>query len=450
MTPKSLKIGSLLLDQQNPRIPPVTNQREALQQVIDDQQEKLANLADHIAEQGLNPIDLWFVERSVTQSDKWIVLEGNRRIAALKILDNPNVLSGLILSNSLQKRLEAAAKSFRKDTVEPVSCVETTREEANPWIQLRHTGADQGRGLVDWNGQASARFRGGDPALQALEFVRKHGNLSDAEHAVLGGRYITTLRRLLETPDVRSQLGLELKKKELLSSVSSDELLKGLRRIVLDLAEKKINVTALKTKAQMVGYVSGLDKKDKPDLTKSVPPQNLDQLMGAPISSPGTASGAPSPKQPRSIPTPPRLYVVPKPHVLKVTNQKSLEIYEELKSLLLAKHKHAISVLLRVFLELSVDHHLVSIGSKTTVVHNNRDVDKSLKLKVDECINDFIAKGSHKKEFTSILKALSTTTSALSPDTLHSYLHSRFSTPIESDLTATWDNAQPLFSRIWA
>ena len=106
MTPKSLKIGSLLLDQENPRIPPVGSQRDALQQVIDDQQEKLANLADSIVDEGLSPIDLWFVERSAMQPDKWIVLEGNRRIAALKILDNPNVLSGLTLSNSLKKRLE--------------------------------------------------------------------------------------------------------------------------------------------------------------------------------------------------------------------------------------------------------------------------------------------------------------------------------------------------------
>jgi hypothetical protein len=41
MATKNLKIGSLLLDQSNPRIPPVHRQREALQQVVDDQEESL-------------------------------------------------------------------------------------------------------------------------------------------------------------------------------------------------------------------------------------------------------------------------------------------------------------------------------------------------------------------------------------------------------------------------
>lgn len=455
MIPKNLKIGSLLLDQENPRIPPVGSQRDALQQVIDDQQEKLANLADSIVEEGLSPIDLWFVERSATQSDKWIVLEGNRRIAALKILDNPNVLSGLTLSNSLKKRLDNAAKSFKKDTVEPVSCVETTREDANPCIQRRHTGEDDGRGLVGWDGQASARFRGGDPALQALEFVRQHGNLTPEQHAALRGRYITTLRRLLESPDVRSLLGLDLKKEELFSIVSAEELIKGLRRIVLDLAEKKINVTALKKKDQMIAYVSGLDKKDKPDLRKTIAPQKLDELMSTPKTTPGASpGGSPSARNPRTPPTPPRLSIVAKPSPLKVTSPaKATEIYEELKSLQLAKNRHAISVLFRVFLELSVDHHLISIGSKTTFMPpgGNREKDKTLKIKILECIDDFVTnKGTPKKDFASITKMASDPKSLLSLETLHSYVHSRFSTPMQSDLTAMWDNAQPLLAKIWA
>lgn len=452
MIPKKLKIGSLLLDQHNPRIPPVASQRDALQQVVDDQQEKLANLAENIVEEGISPIDLWFVEKSATQPDKWIVLEGNRRIAALKILSNPSVLTSLTLSNALKKRFEAAAKLFAPDKIEPIWCVETTREDANPWIQRRHTGEDEGRGLVSWNGQAVARFRGGDPALQALEFVKQHGNLNLEQHSALRGRFITTLRRLLESPDVRSQLGLDLKKDELYSTVPANELIKGLRRIVLDLAEKRVNVTALKKKDQMVDYVSGLDKKDKPDLTKRISPQNLDQLLSAPKAVPGISPAAPSPK-PRSTTTPLRLSIVPKPFVLKVTNAKASEMYEELKTLQLSKNRHAISVLLRVFIELSVDHHLVAIGSKLTFMPpgGNREKDKNLKTKIIESIDDFVTnKSAPKKDFASITRMASDPKSLLSLETLHSYVHSRFSTPIESDLTAMWDNAQPLLARIWA
>jgi hypothetical protein len=224
MVPKKLKIGSLLLDQSNPRIPPVANQRDALQQVLDDQQEKLANLSESIVEEGISPIDLWFVEKSALHSGKWVVLEGNRRIAALKILSNPSVLTDLTLSNSLKKRFETAAKSFSPTAVEPIWCVATTRDDANLWIQRRHTGEDQGRGIVAWNGQAKDRFRGGSPALQALEFVRLNGNLTSDQQAALSGRFITTLGRLVDSPAVRNILGLDLKKKELFSTVAADDL----------------------------------------------------------------------------------------------------------------------------------------------------------------------------------------------------------------------------------
>lgn len=478
MTTKNLKIGSLLLDQHNPRIPAVSSQREALQHILDDQAEKLANLAESIVDEGLSPTDNWLVMRSPTAKDKFVVLEGNRRLAALKILHNPSVLTGLTISNGLQRRFERAAGQFNANDIEPIRCFELTRDEANPWIQRRHIGADQGRGIVDWDGQATARFRGGDPALQALDFVARHGKLTDDQVELLKGRFITTLRRLLETPDVRHELGLDLKKSTLFSGVPLEEAIKGLRRVVLDLAERRYNVTQLKRKAQMVAYITSLNKTDLPDLTKTISLVPIDELepthasaprggSGAPsLSTPssaggnapnsGTAGGNPRPTPPsagpRSFPTVPRTSVVAKPYRLRVSNAKAAEIYEELKSLVLTKHKHAISVLLRVFLELSVDHHLNAIGSSTTFKDPNsgHKVEKKLKAKVQECIDDFIAQGAPKKEFASITRALSVATNPLSPDLLHGYVHNRFATPIHGDLTAAWDNALPLLTRIWA
>ena len=471
MATKNLKISSLLLDQDNPRIPAVNSQREALQQVVDDQEEKLANLADSIVEEGLSPTDNWLVTRSPTAQDKFIVLEGNRRLAALKILQNPSVLTGLTISNALQRRFERAAAQFNSNEVEPIRCFEMTRDEANPWIQRRHIGADEGRGIVDWDGQATARFRGGDPALQALDFVERYGLLSDPQLALLKGRFITTLRRLLETPDVRNELGLDLKKDTLFSCVPLEQAIKGLRRVVLDLAEKRYTVTQLKSKAQMVAYVAGLDRKDRPDLSKTIAPVPIEELEptepaspggdpatagaptspgGSPTSGPTAPGGRPAPGT-RSYPSPPRVSVVAKPFRLRVSNAKCSEIYEELKSLLLTKHKHAISVLLRVFLEISVDHHLVSIGSSTTFKDPKSGyvADKKLKAKIEESVNHFIAQGIPKREFDSILRALASKISPLSPDILHAYVHNRFATPVQGDLTATWDNALPLLSRIW-
>ncbi len=185
----NLKISSLLLDHHNPRIPQAESQREAIQSILDEQQEKLANLADSIVEEGLSPADNVLVMRSPDDDKKFIVLEGNRRIAAVKIMHNINVLSDLRISPALRKRFEKAAREFKAENVEPISCFELSREEANPWIQRRHTGEDGGCGIVRWDGQAAARFRGDDPALQALKFVLDHGNLTEEQTALLSGRF---------------------------------------------------------------------------------------------------------------------------------------------------------------------------------------------------------------------------------------------------------------------
>jgi hypothetical protein len=162
-----LNIDQLDLDLENPRIIQAAGQHEAMERIIEDQDFRLANLADSIVEAGsLNPTDRLLVMKSPTNGDKYVVLEGNRRLLALRLLKNPSALSGLDVRSALRARFEAAAEGFDVRTVEPVSCFEVAdRAEANVWIQQRHTGANEGRGIVDWSGIAAARFRGRDPAL---------------------------------------------------------------------------------------------------------------------------------------------------------------------------------------------------------------------------------------------------------------------------------------------
>jgi hypothetical protein len=54
-----------------------------MQRIIEDQDIKLAILAESIAEDGLNPMDRLLVMKS-ERKGKFVVLEGNRRTLALK------------------------------------------------------------------------------------------------------------------------------------------------------------------------------------------------------------------------------------------------------------------------------------------------------------------------------------------------------------------------------
>ncbi len=95
MSAKSLKIDSLDLDLENPRIKKASNQREAMQNIIDDQKVKLVNLAESIAVKGFSPIDRCLIMRSDNRNGHFTVLEGNRRILAAKLLKNPSLASDL-------------------------------------------------------------------------------------------------------------------------------------------------------------------------------------------------------------------------------------------------------------------------------------------------------------------------------------------------------------------
>lgn len=128
-------INSLYLDLNNPRLKyrnVKLNQTEIIKFLI--QNENVYDLAKKISEEG------YFVGEEpiiCIEGDKKIVLEGNRRIAALKILQDPSKYLSNIRSKILQKNiLENNIKTDRK-----INChIAPNRILANPIIYERHKG----------------------------------------------------------------------------------------------------------------------------------------------------------------------------------------------------------------------------------------------------------------------------------------------------------------------
>lgn len=450
MGPIELQIEQLLLDSKNPRISGASSQRDVIQKLLDDQADKLLTLADSIASDGMSPIDRLLVVREKDGSDRFIALEGNRRVAALKILSNPHILGGLQLKSSLQKAFEKVAGNFQRDTVEPIACFEVSnREEGTPWLFLRHTGENEGKGVVDWSGLATSRFRGTDPALQALEFVSTYGNLTDEQKRVLAEHFpITTLDRLLSSREVRKRLGVEVKNQKLCSGLPPEELIKPLRRIILDLAEKTINVSQLKNSAQQIEYVDALDIKSKPDLSQAGAVRAIESIQGYEFKVKPTRAAR---NAQRNLSE--RKTIVPRATRLNIQDSKIASIFRELRSLRIDQHPNAIAVLLRVFLELSIDHYMDfhSLPLRFKDEKNNKVIDKPLKRKLGEVIDHLVkAKGCEKKDFVGVTRALSVEHSPLSIDLLHAYVHNRFVTPKTHDLIGAWDDASRFFESLWS
>ncbi|WP_370156164.1 hypothetical protein [Ferrovibrio sp.] len=439
-----LELDDLLLDLENPRISKADSQRGALQKIIEDQDAKLVVLAESIVADRLNPMDRWLVQKSPVERGRYIVLEGNRRLAALRILNNPAVLKDLEVRAPIKRRFEELAEQFDLAVIEPIDCYEVAdRSDGATWLNQRHTGENRGRGIVNWGGVATARFRGRDPALQALDFVISHGGLSEDEKAQVEDHFpISTLDRLLSTPSVRKKIGIEITESKLMTSLPPTEVIKPLRRIVLDLANEVINVTKIKSKDQQVAYVGKLGK-DLPDLGKqSSELKPVERMEDQDFRQP-----RPKPKpKPKPIV---RKALIPRDCYLTVSNAKIAEIVKELRGLPLEDYPHSISVLFRVFLEQSTDHYLDVSGIVSTIKTPNGKKDKSLRAKVGDAIEHMVKSGTARKNLAGVLKGIDDKTNPLFVDTLHNYVHNRFLSPTERDLKVAWDNAQIYFETIW-
>lgn len=443
-----LKIEHLVLDTDNPRITHAEGQQQALQKVVKDQRTKLIRLAESIVEHGLSPIEKLMVLEVSEKPKRYIALEGNRRVAALRLLANPAAMTGLEMPDGMQRAFERLSSVFDQSKVQPIDGYEVaSREEGRYWIELRHNGEDEGRGVVDWKPIVAARFREKEPAIQALDLVMEHGGFTEDEAEAVRTKFsLTTLRRLMESKDVRALLGLTVKDKQLHSELPGSELIKPLKKIVTDIANKKVESRSFNKTEQMVAYVRGFGKGEKPDFSKKVaerPIEGIPKTEFAKAKKAGKRRGPTGPSE--------RKQVVPKNCPINVTDNRIDEIYQELKTLKMAEARNAIAVLLRVFLELSVDHFLEKNGGslKFKPKDGGREQPKKLDKKLAEVVDMLVSIGVPRDHFKEIIRSQSVQHSPMNVDLLNSYVHNRFTTPSPAELTAAWNAAQPLFEKIW-
>lgn len=154
MDHKNVRPSQVLLDPQNPRLPDGTsNDKEAINRLLEEGYGQLLALARDMADRGEgNPAELPIV---IADGSKYVVLEGNRRFAALKLLKDP------MLADDPAHRL-AFKRIGRGGRTPPkwlFSTIVDTREEADHWITLRHTGANSGVGVRGWSAPQSALHR---------------------------------------------------------------------------------------------------------------------------------------------------------------------------------------------------------------------------------------------------------------------------------------------------
>ena len=438
-----LEIPELRLDHDNPRISTEDGQINIRQALLDDQGSKIAELASDIAKYGLNPMDRMMVLQPDPEKREYVALEGNRRTAALQILSSPSLLEDMKIPDTLRNKLTDLADDFDPKKVEPIpGVIMSDRETARRWIELRHTGQNNGRGIVDWNGVQTARFRG-DRTLDLLEFVNQKGNLTAEEKAAVASNFpITTLDRIISNPAVRQKLGIQITDGEYYFIYPEKEQIKVVKRIILDLATKAIKVDAVKNSEQQIAYVDGLPKTSMPSGMKLKIPESVSALIKA----------HPTPSQPQPKPASShsplnRKTLVPKEFTLTIANGKAAQLFYELRNLNIDKFPIAGAVSLRSFVEAVVEIYCSTNMIITKHIPKPGKTDSktfSLAEKV-EAVLVHVTPNLTKQQITAARASLTGPASVISVSRLNEYVHNPSMFPSKNDLIAAWTGVEAFF-----
>jgi len=194
-----IELGRLLVNPENYRFDKVNDQQEAMLTMLRSQKDKILKLARDVAQRGLNPTRRLVVKEA--DGGKYVILEGNRRITALKLMSNPAVLPGEYPFRGVFEELHAKYKDTLPTVVECVVYPADQQDIADSWVLLEHTGENQGVGTVPWNSVQKKRFelrhkQELSSTLQVLDLLKTNG-------VDISGVLATNLERLLTTPAVR-------------------------------------------------------------------------------------------------------------------------------------------------------------------------------------------------------------------------------------------------------
>jgi hypothetical protein len=443
---RDLKLAELELDLENYRTGTQDTVRDAIKAMAADQGPKLGRLGADILKRGLNPLKRLMVTPLENDENRFRVLEGNRRVTAMKLIQTPALAEKTKLHTTF-KRLNKQKSSLPKI----IKCVILTPEEGFIWREREHNVGLNGVGTEQWS--SSARMRAAADqgkkayAHDVLELALSNPSLSaQARTKIESHKFkITNLNRLLESTEIRKELGLDTSGTQLQSSASKPWLNEVLTKVVEIIATEKnldgkpFTVKNIYDQSAQVKFLKGVSKSASS--TKSSVPV---WTVGA---DPEAGAGGGKPKKKAKKPNPSsadRKTLIPDSSETIAATGRANDIYLELRSLKLSAYANAAAILFRVFIEFSVDHFIkknpVGIG-----------VDKELKKKI-AAVSQFMETNSilTKKELVVINNMVGTLGELVSTVTLNSYVHSDKLFPSPQELKISWDRIEHFLVKAWA
>lgn len=455
--PVNVPVQELLLDTSNPRIRRGVDQRDCISKLL-RRTRTFMNLLLDIAQHGLT-IDPIVISRN--HDGKWVVRDGNRRVAALKLLNDPDLCPDPILKKEIKKLAETNRYRI-PDTIQCLACDD--ERTILRYIELKHTGENQGVGQEGWRTLTRAIFNlnhnlpdQDKRAAQLVLWAEEQGIRVDDDFP------LTTLSRILKR-ETLALLGFRIENDELAPILDTESVRRLVDRVIYDLQTGRIDVNDVREPHQQLDYIRGVR-------TELGPPISVNQDVQAQVAVTASTTSTPTPA---TVPTAPtrshqesmhtqvvtprqvarssrvsrpsweRKRLLPKKTVgfdIPSEHTKARNVLAELSRLDVTKTPIAAALLFRLFIELSVLHY--------RELHDLPDKGK-LASNVAGAAEHMFRRGaiSH-RQHEIILRHTREPGGILHVNTLHGYVHSEHFHPSPQVLNTMWDEISFFLAKCW-
>jgi hypothetical protein len=423
MALKNLSLQLLEVNRANDRHGELENETAAIAWLFAEREQHMRNLTKDIVNCG----EIYEMPLVSSEKGKFIVFDGNRRVTCLKLLDNPRRAPTTELQTFFREQRAVWKGAFP----ESVQCqVEADRDRIDEILYRRHTGTQSGVGQSTWDDRMKEIFvartgKGNGPSV-ADEIEKR---LTDAHLLPARGRIPrSTLNRLLSAEPFRNRVGFTTKGGRFEFTHDETVSLAALARIAGDLSRREIVLGDIWDVDGKESYLNQLEKEGiLPNQSHQVTQSDDAKTESKTTRAKPSAKAAPTV---RKTLIPQKNFGLNWPGRL----QRHHQIWEELQFYLeLKKHPNAISVLLRVLIELALENY---IGAESLAVHEN---DK-LANRLEKVGRHLESVGKIDNKQMDVIRKFKQGDKLVSADTLNKYVHSPNFAPSPEHLMSMWDS----------
>jgi len=405
---------------------------------------------------------------AIQENGRFVVVEGNRRLAALKALREPGLLEG-----SLQRHVERLSR--RITDPQTIAAVPVTiapnRRSTDRQIAGRHIGTP----VLAWQAENRASFildkleEGYDNEelhdhlgftlsdiqrarqTRAIADMARSLDLAEEVRAKLDNpraKIFTTLERVVDSSVGRDYLKIEPDSDHgLRGTTTRNEFVRGFTKLVTEVALGKQSSRTLNTNDNIKAYFESWDSKERPAKKHGsfIP---ADIIQGRSVASPARKPAAETtPKKSKQE----SKTVLPRDFKVRFGNDRLIDIRRELIKLKREDYPNAGAVLLRVFFELALIDYLERTGVLREIVERlggkgklpfGVPTMKQLVPEITRIAKQHLSTSDAKK----VEKAIRYDEAApFTLSDLHAFVHQASDLPSARDIWQFWLRTEPLF-----